>query len=79
VPRRPWRVVLLTFVVRVCEAIARTSDRIAGKARTAAGMPASGRGPVVTGDVVTDDEIEASRRLFGLDAPAVDTTPGWTH
>lgn len=74
---RSWRTRVLEVVIRVCDAIARSAARISEKARTAIGSapPTTPTGPV--GDVVTDEEIESARRLFGAGSAPVDTAPSW--
>ncbi|RWZ52482.1 hypothetical protein ELQ90_00540 [Labedella phragmitis] len=72
----PWRVVILSAIARLCESVARGASRLAERSRTAAGIVGDEVSGVV-GDVVTDDEIEAARRLFGVGAEPVDRDPSW--
>jgi hypothetical protein len=75
----PWRVAILSAIARLCESVARAASRLAERARAATGTGGHEASGVVGGVVVTDEEIEAARKLFGAGADPVDRDPSWRN
>ncbi|RWZ67741.1 hypothetical protein ELQ92_00230 [Labedella populi] len=74
---RSWRSAVLGTVAGIFESIARTATRIAERARASSGASSTSSGFDIVGDVVTDEEIEGARDLFGRGSGPVDTDPSW--